>query len=74
MPNTLNRRESQALDLMANGQTIKEIAQSMGIAYHTAQTHQKNIFRKLGAVKMAHAVAIASGWPGVKPKHKQCQD
>lgn len=43
----LTRREKEIIKLIVEGQTNKQIAEKLFIAYHTVKTHRKNIFRKL---------------------------
>lgn len=45
----LGRREHEVLQLMASGKTIPEIAGALCISPLTAETHRKNIRKKLGA-------------------------
>jgi len=56
---TLSARERGILDLIAAGQSNKEIARTLGIAPETVKTHIKNIFVKLAVDKRAQAVARA---------------
>ncbi|RWA48917.1 hypothetical protein AU476_31680 [Cupriavidus sp. UYMSc13B] len=55
----LSARERGILDLIAEGQSNKEIARSLGIAPETVKTHIKSIFTKLSVEKRAQAVARA---------------
>jgi DNA-binding NarL/FixJ family response regulator len=57
---SLTRRERDVLDLIAAGQSNKEIAASLGIAERTAKFHVTSILNKLGADNRARAVAIAA--------------
>jgi DNA-binding CsgD family transcriptional regulator len=41
-------RERKILQLIANGNTDKEIAEVLNISIHTAKTHRKKIIHKLG--------------------------
>ncbi|TCI95124.1 response regulator transcription factor [Tenacibaculum sp. M341] len=43
----LSNREKEILQLIANGQTSKEIAENLFIAKTTVDTHRKNMIRKL---------------------------
>lgn len=60
----LTPREHEALDLLIEGQSNKEIARALGIQEVTVKLHMRNIFRKLGAANRTQAVRIAlqSGW------------
>lgn len=43
----LTPREREVLKGIANGQTNKEVATSLGISHRTVETHRENIMRKL---------------------------
>ena len=55
----LSRREVEILQKIAYGATTKEVADQLGISFHTVKTHLERIFEKLGANDRAQAVAIA---------------
>ena len=55
----LTIRQTDALRLLANGNTNKMIGYEMNISPKTADCHICNILKRLGAVNAAHAVAIA---------------
>lgn len=55
----LSRRESEILQKVAYGATVKEVARDLGISPHTVKTHLERIYEKLGANDKAQAVAIA---------------
>ncbi|MEX3936288.1 LuxR C-terminal-related transcriptional regulator [Paraburkholderia phymatum] len=55
----LSTRERSIVELIARGQSNKEIARTLGIAPETVKTHVKNIFVKLDVDKRAQAVARA---------------
>jgi two-component system nitrate/nitrite response regulator NarL len=60
----LTNREREALRLIVEGESTKEIAQSMHVAYSTARTHVQNVLTKLGVrsrLQAAALVARASG-------------
>ena len=44
----LSEREREVLQLVAEGQTHKQVAQTLGISVRTAQYHRYNIMKKLG--------------------------
>jgi len=56
---TLSPREHDLLRLMVDGLTAKEIAARLEISIHTADTHTRNLFSKLGVHSRAAAVARA---------------
>jgi DNA-binding NarL/FixJ family response regulator len=55
----LSPREIEILQKIAYGSTTKEVADQLGISFHTVKTHLERIFEKLGANDRAQAVAIA---------------
>ena len=55
----LSDREHQVLQLLANGQTNKEIAAGLFVSEATVKTHVENILRKLGVADRTQAVAEA---------------
>ena len=46
------------MELMAAGQTNKEIARSLGMAPGTVKVHVRDIFSRLGATTRTEAVAL----------------
>ena len=56
---SLTARERGILELIAEGQSNKEIARSLGIAPETVKSHVKNIFDKLSVEKRAQAISRA---------------
>lgn len=56
---SLSPRELELLRCMMNGLTAKEIASSLAISIHTADTHTRNLFSNLGVRSRAAAVARA---------------
>ena len=55
----LSERELEVLNLIAEGQSNKRIAHSLGISEHTVKTHVASIFVKLGAGSRTEAVSHA---------------
>ena len=55
----LSDREKEILDLMVRGLIKKEIANVIGISYHTVDNHLRNIYSKLHVKSRASAVAKA---------------
>lgn len=55
----ITRREREVLELVVDGRTTADIAMCLGIGFHTAQTHLKNLFRKLDVGSRAAAASIA---------------
>lgn len=62
----LTPRELTALRLMADGQSNKEIAQTLGISERTVKTHLGHLFEKLGVTSRTEAVRVGRGadWSG----------
>jgi LuxR family maltose regulon positive regulatory protein len=63
----LSARERGIVELIAQGQSNKEIARTLGIAPETVKTHVKNVFIKLEVDKRAQAVARAQALGLVAP-------
>ncbi|WP_242630929.1 response regulator transcription factor [Variovorax paradoxus] len=57
----LSEREIDVLELVAQGQSNREIAQSLYISVNTVECHTKNIYRKLAVRSRAAAVYSARG-------------
>lgn len=57
--NQLSKRELQLIKYFASGKTTKEIAENIGISYHTVNNHRKNILKKLGFNNIASLVCFA---------------
>jgi DNA-binding CsgD family transcriptional regulator len=55
---SLTRRESEVLAMLADGLANKEIAARLHISSHTVKTHVTSVFAKLGADSRAEAVAM----------------
>ena len=53
----LSPREFEILALIGEGASNKEVARRLGISPHTVKFHVESLFRKLGAVTRAEAVA-----------------
>jgi DNA-binding NarL/FixJ family response regulator len=60
----LSSRELQVLELVAVGQTNKEIAQTLDISNQTVKNHVSSILRKLAVNDRMQAVfyALSRGW------------
>jgi len=54
----LSSRESEVLDMLAQGYLYKEIAERLEISYSTVQTHIERIYNKLHVHSRAQAVAL----------------
>ncbi|MBK7149347.1 MAG: helix-turn-helix transcriptional regulator [Bacteroidetes bacterium] len=54
----LSEREKEVLQLTANGENMKMIADLLFITQDTVDKHSRNIVSKLQARNMKHAVAI----------------
>ena len=55
----LSARETQVLQLVAQGHSNREIAQSLSLSINTVECHAKNIYRKLAVRSRAGAVYSA---------------
>jgi two-component system, NarL family, nitrate/nitrite response regulator NarL len=56
----LTPREREVLDLLALGLSNREIAERLGISFHTVKFHVNSILGKLGAVSRTEVVALAA--------------
>jgi len=56
----LSYRQREVLQLVAEGQTNRQIALALGITERTVKFHVTTIMKKLGADNRAHAVALAA--------------
>jgi len=57
--NELSARELEVLELVADGQTNKRIAEELSLSALTVKSHLARISRKLGTGDRSHLVAIA---------------
>jgi DNA-binding CsgD family transcriptional regulator len=57
--NPLSERESEALKLIANGHSSKQIADLLFVSPHTVNTHRQNILKKMKVANTAEAISIA---------------
>jgi len=64
----LSPRLKEIIALIMQGYADKEIAQRLGVSYHTVKGSIMRIYDKLGAVDRAHAVAIYLGH--AKPRRR----
>lgn len=55
----LSRRHREVLALLANGLTAAEVAQRLGISQLTAQSHRRDLMRKLGLRNKAELIRYA---------------
>lgn len=58
----LSPRQQQVADLVAQGKRETEIAEALGISFHTVKVHKSLIYRKLGvrnAVELTLALRAA---------------
>ncbi len=53
---TVSEREGEILNLLAEGQTVKEIASELYLSPHTIESHKKNLIRKFDAKNTVHLV------------------
>jgi len=58
-PDELTPREVEVLELVAQGSTNAEIAQTLGVSENTVKFHMKNILQKLHVRNRAEVVAYA---------------
>ena len=62
--NTLSRRETQILRLVARGVSNREVADSLHLSESTVKRHLSNVYDKLGVNTRGEAVsrAVSDGW------------
>jgi DNA-binding NarL/FixJ family response regulator len=58
---TLTPRELEVLELLASGLSNKEIAERLGVSFHTVKFHVNSILGKLGASSRTEVVARGAG-------------
>jgi DNA-binding NarL/FixJ family response regulator len=56
---TLSAREREIVQLLAEGNSNKDIARALDISVNTAETHRSNIMRKMGFASLADLVRYA---------------
>lgn len=59
LDDALSARETEVLNLVANGCSNKQIGNALGISEETVKAHMKNILCKLGVRDRTHAVTVA---------------
>ena len=69
----ITHRETQILNYVAEGNTNKQIAHTLGISEQTIKSHVSAILRKINANDRAHAVALAMrrGWISTEGKSSE---
>jgi len=55
----LSPRQTQIVDLLAEGRSDKEIALTLGLSTATVRTYLQRMYRQYGSRSRAHLVAIA---------------
>jgi DNA-binding NarL/FixJ family response regulator len=55
----LTTRECEVLDLLAEGQSYKEIARTLGLTPNTVKTHVASVYRKLDVTRRTQAIRRA---------------
>jgi DNA-binding NarL/FixJ family response regulator len=56
---TLSAREREIVQLLAEGNSNKDVARALDISVNTAETHRGNIMRKMGFTSLAELVRYA---------------
>jgi DNA-binding NarL/FixJ family response regulator len=56
--NPLTQREQQVLQLLAEGNSYKMVADKLYLSFHTVNTHIKNIYEKLHVSSLGEAIAF----------------
>jgi DNA-binding CsgD family transcriptional regulator len=55
----LTARECEILELLASGQSLKEMARKLGISPNTVKTHVGRVYEKLEVQRRVHAIEKA---------------
>jgi DNA-binding NarL/FixJ family response regulator len=55
----LTARQREVLQMVAEGHTSKEIAQSLGVSYRTIETHRNQLMKRLGVTDLTGLVRFA---------------
>lgn len=55
----LTARQREILQMVAEGHTSKEIAQSLGLSYRTIETHRNQLMKRLGVTDLTGLVRFA---------------
>ena len=58
----LTQTESEVLDMLVQGKSIKEIARTRKVSVQTIWRHQMNIFHKVGVENQLELVRVATEW------------
>jgi DNA-binding NarL/FixJ family response regulator len=58
-PQTLSAREREIVQLLAEGNSNKDVARALNISVKTAETHRSNVMRKMGFESLAELVRYA---------------
>lgn len=66
----LTTREREVLGRLMQGQSTRQIAESMGVAYSTARTHIQSVLDKLGVHSRLEAAAFAARHQVIFPEPK----
>ncbi len=56
----LTKREEEVLGFVAQGQTSKQIAETLQVSVHTVNNHRKRVCRKLNIHSTAELVSFAA--------------
>jgi DNA-binding CsgD family transcriptional regulator len=59
-PSLLTERETEVLQLIAEGLTTKDVSVQLGISPKTVENYKQHMFSKLGVQSRAHAVAVGT--------------
>ena len=59
----LSKRENEVLSLLAQGYLYKEIADSLGVSFHSVNTYIRRIYEKLHVHSRSQAVALFARLP-----------
>jgi len=57
--NKISKKEGEILQLIAEGQKTRDIAQKLGVSIKTVETHRRNIMKKLNIFNVAGLTKFA---------------
>jgi DNA-binding NarL/FixJ family response regulator len=61
---TITRREHEVIEALVEGATAREVAEALGLSFHTVRTHIRNIYEKTGAANRIELLKWQYAWRG----------
>ncbi|HTM03591.1 MAG TPA: helix-turn-helix transcriptional regulator [Vicinamibacterales bacterium] len=66
----LTRREAALAARLASGESLREAATGLGMAYETARSHLRRIFSKTNTSRQSELITLLTRIPTARPAHK----